>query len=388
MIRRAGVAPGEWNTICSLMAIGGLLFCAAPGARAQEPAASATPQAATAEAQAPGPFAGEAPALFAVVAKADDRFGERVLAELSSLGFQAVRVDPGEEAVSRVALETAARQTGALAAIRAVASGRGAEVWIADRVTGKTVLREIPMDQDAIEPEAALAIRAVELLRASLLEASLPVPPPGEVTAPAAVRATFAIARPAAPARERPTPPQAFVPQPEPPAWRISVGAGALGSPGGLGPEAVLDVGISWLPFERLGFVATAQIPLSRPRLLGEAGSADVAVLLAGGGMRFVFTSRQSRWAPSIDAGLYAVSVGASGSANEGFTAKDVEVWTAAPFLRVGSAFAAHPMLRLRADLLLGATLQAISLELSKQPAATFGQPMVGVCAGVDFGWF
>lgn len=371
----------------------GLEFCTATNAWADQPAQpSMAPAPTIATTPLSGvptqpPISNEPAAIFTVVANADDRFGRRVLAELSSLGFLAVRVDPGDGATSRLTLETAARQTGALAAIRAVPSGLGVEVWIADRVTGKTVLREIQLDRDAIDPEAALAIRAVELLRASLLEASLPVPPRGEVIAPAIVRNTFSVVY-AAPFPVQPIVQRIVAPPLRPPKWRVSVGAGVIGGPSGVDPMATLDVGMSWLPFERFGFILDAQLPLSRPRLEGKPGSADVAVFLAGGGIRIVFTSPESRWAPSLDTGLYAVSVGARGSANQGYTAHDVEVWTAAPFVRAGFAFAAHPMLRLRADVLLSVTLQTVSLELSGEPTATFGQPIFGLSAGVDFGWF
>jgi hypothetical protein len=65
------------------------------------------------------------------------------------------------------------------------------EVWVIDRVTGKSVVRRIPNQPESNRAAEILAIRAIELLRASLLEiamagsgepAAVPKPPPAEVT--------------------------------------------------------------------------------------------------------------------------------------------------------------------------------------------------------------
>lgn len=347
--------------------------------------ATPLPFASIAAAQAPAVSpavapAAEQPSLFAVIAAPEDHFGQRVLAELESLGFQALRLDPDEETASRPSLEIAARKAGALAAIRAVASERGVEVWIADRVTGKTVLREITIERDVSDPESALAIRAVELLRASLLEVSLPGPPRGEVPAPPAVRR--AVARAIAP------PVPAAVALPAPPALRFSLEPGVLVSPGGVGAAAALDVGLAWMPAEHVGVSAFASLPLSRPRVSGAAGSAELATVLAGACARFVLTGRASLWSPSIDIGVTAILLQINGTASAGYTAHDVASWTGAPFLRAGLALAAHPMLRVRGDVLVTAIFQGAMIKLAGQPAATYGQPMALFSAGIDFGWF
>ncbi|MFT3773418.1 MAG: hypothetical protein QM820_49195 [Minicystis sp.] len=311
-----------------------------------------------------------------VIAAPGDRFGQRVLAELELLGFSAIRVDPPNEPASRASLEASARASGALAAIRAVPSARGAEVWIADRVTGKTVLREIVIDAGTPDPEAALALRVVELLRASLLELSLPAPPPGEVPAPPEIREKLALPAPGAMARRAP------------PTLRLSIAPGVLASPGGFGPAAALDVGLAWMPFDHVGVSAFASIPLTRPRVSGTEGSADLAALLLGGGVRFLFTTRASRWAPSADLGVAALSMKLTSSAAAGYHAVDASAWTAAPFARLGLAFAPIPELRVRADLLAAVATDSVSVLLAGRDAATFGRPIALASAGVDLGWF
>ena len=319
----------------------------------------------------------EAPSsTIAVLCAPGDRFGLRLVAELESLGFRAVILDPAAEPTSRASLETAARSAGAIAAIHAVSSEHGVEMWIADRVTGKTVLREVASTDDAPDRDAALALRAVELLRASLLEVALPAPPPGEVPATPEIREKMQL-----PASD------ALAAQPAP-ALRFALAPGVLLSPGHLGPAGSLTLDLAWIPSDHVGLVGLAAIPLTRPQVAGAAGSADLAVLLAAGGARFLFTTRESRWAPSADLGAMVVSLWSKGTANPGFTAGTSSAVTAALFARLGVAFAPIPSLRLRADVLAGVVPQGVSIQVAGQEIATWGRPLVLPSAGIDFGWF
>ncbi len=324
-------------------------------------------------ARAEAPARREAPATIAVLCAPGDRFGLRLVAELEALGFAAVIVDAGDAPASRPALEASARRAGAIAAIRAVPSAGGVEVWIADRVTGKTVLRVVTSDGDGSEPDAALALRTVDLLRASLLEISLPAPAVGDVPAPQDLRARMAL------------PPPEAAPPPPAPVLRVAVGFGAMGSPGGVGPAGVLDLGVAWMPSEHAGGTLFAVIPLSRPEVTGAPGSADLAAGLGGVGARFLLTTRASRWAPTIDAGLAVVGLASKGVANPGFSSGSAFAVTAAPFLRAGVAFAPVPALRLRADLLGAVVVQDVEVKLASRQAATWGRPVALLSAGVDF---
>ncbi len=299
-----------------------------------------------------------------------------MVAELDSLGFPPVITDPGAEPTSRAALEASARQAGAIAAIRAVPSARGVEVWIVDRVTGKTVLREMARDDTAFDGDAALALRVVELLRASLLEVSLPVPPLGEVAVTPEIRAKLTLPAPGA-LDEKPAP-----------TLRLSLAPGVMVSAGGFGPAASLALDLAWMPSEHVGVVALGAIPLTHPQVLGAPGGADLEVLLAGGGARFVFTTPASRWAPSADVGVTAVWLHSAGTANPGFVAGTASASTAGLFGRLGLAVAVTPLFRLRADVLAGGIPQGTSIQLAEHQVATWGKPFVLASAGVDFGWF
>ncbi|WP_434045070.1 MULTISPECIES: hypothetical protein [Sorangium] len=320
----------------------------------------------------------DASSTIAVVCAPGDRFGLRVVAELESLGFRAAILDPAADApASRASLEASARDAGAIAAIRAVPSGRGVEVWIADRVTGKTVLREMAGDAGAPDSDAALALRVVELLRASLLEAALPAPPPGELPATPEIREKLRVPAPAALAD----------PPPPSPALRVALAPGALLSPGGLGAAASVDLGVVWMPSEHVGAVAFAAIPLTSARIERANLDVDLSVQLTGGGARF--TTRAGRWAPSADLGLAVVSLQSTGMVvSSGFSNGEPSTMTVAPFTRLGLAFAVTPTFRLRADVLASVVVEGVSIQSAGREIATWGRPILLSSAGIDLGWF
>ena len=106
-------------------------------------------------------------------------------AELRASGFEVVTREraPG--------LDLRADMDGAAGALRPIAvltiaatTGAAAEIWLSDRVTGKLVIRRIEAGGDG-DPAASLALRAVELLRGSLLEITVDPPSPAPAPRPA-----------------------------------------------------------------------------------------------------------------------------------------------------------------------------------------------------------
>src|SRR6185503_6918721 len=104
----------------------------------------------------------------------------RLKGELTSAGFETEIVDavapPGSAAGdSRAALEQVAARRGADAVVAIVGdqSPDSVEVWVIDKVTGKTVVRRVPFEPAAPRASGTLAIRAIELLRSSFLEIDL-----------------------------------------------------------------------------------------------------------------------------------------------------------------------------------------------------------------------
>jgi len=149
----------------------------------------------------------------------------RLRGELIAAGFEAEVIDLPLGADVRASLERLSPPAGpgrsATALVAVVASGdSGAvELWVIDRVTGKTVIRRV--NAPAAEPARVaeiLAVRAVELLRASFLE--LAIAPPADTAAPAP--ATPAVQRWAtAPLEERDW------------TWALEAGGGTAAAVGG-----------------------------------------------------------------------------------------------------------------------------------------------------------
>ena len=106
----------------------------------------------------------------------------RLRGELVAAGFDAQVVEQVLGADVRASLEklspAAAGAATALVAVVASAEPGSAELWVIDRVTGKTVVRRV--NAGATDPPRmaeVLSVRAVELLRASFLELAIATPP-------------------------------------------------------------------------------------------------------------------------------------------------------------------------------------------------------------------
>lgn len=106
----------------------------------------------------------------------------RLRAELEIHHFEAEIVDANLATISPDALEQIAQENGALASIALMHHGTGTsvDVWLVDRVSGKTTMRRLDVGKSR-DAASVLAIRAVDLLRASLEEYEPDERPPPEV---------------------------------------------------------------------------------------------------------------------------------------------------------------------------------------------------------------
>jgi hypothetical protein len=209
----------------------------------------------------------------AVVAEATTR----LKAEIENAGFR-VRVVEAKAGDARAQVEeaiapecastTPCEASFATIAIVSTSKGAAADVWVADHVTKKTSVRRIDVASSATFA-SDLAVRSVELLRASLLEANAPahrleLPPdvaqwiaPVEAPAPAP---PIALPPPEEPQPSREPQPQPPRPQPQPlprpqpqphprphphPGFFVGVAGGLLAS---------AEVGPTFTPVIRAGY--------------------------------------------------------------------------------------------------------------------------------------
>ena len=99
----------------------------------------------------------------------------RLRGELVAEGFRVRVVETPEGADVRAALAEAAAAPDVDAVLALLAEGPAdaIELRVIDRVTGKTVIRNVPVEPESSRSAEVLSIRALELLRASFLEIAL-----------------------------------------------------------------------------------------------------------------------------------------------------------------------------------------------------------------------
>jgi hypothetical protein len=312
----------------------------------------------------------------------------RLQAELAAAGFEVVFVDgtPDIDPTAQVAAALGASPPFATVAVVRSEAGVVADIWVADRASGKSIVRRIDVSAADLGAPRVLAIRAVELLRASLLdlpEASaqpaaapfltrIPVTLGASSGAPPDPGPSLPPSPPRSPAAAQPWP----VPAPSASAWPPSTPAlhGAWANPpsvraprkveraedrpralfegltlqaslaalvtfGGFGESLApsLAAGYGW----RRGWVARLALvgPKARVDLEGTAaGSASVRDELAMAELAYAFGSPEAIVVPtaSLGAGVYHASI--EGTAQPPYIAYDEDSWAAVAEAGVGLA--------------------------------------------------
>lgn len=326
---------------------------------------------------APGHAAAQAGATLVAVVTSDPNapLTQRVRAELVGIGVDVIVLrPPAEGSPGRTPLEQAARNVGAIAAVRLVPSGEGVEVWVADRVTGKAVVRALAMPAEGgPASDASVAIGAVELLRASLMELHSSEPPRGEVFATEQVRA---LALPSLRSAEMGRP-----------RVGLSAGGGVELGVRGLGPSGEGTFAL-WLGIApRLGIRALAALTLAPAHVDAPHGSFDVTSQLFGVEACYDFAEPAGAWVPVAGLGVAAANVHASGTAVPPFVSASESTWLAAPLLRLGLAWAFVHGLRLRADALGAWSLAPARIRAVNVEVGPWGAPFAMVSLGLEVLW-
>ncbi len=293
----------------------------------------------------------------------------RIHGELVSAGFGVESADgPAVESTdgeSRSWLEQLAARRGADAVIAVMGdkSPDSVEVWVVDKVTGKSVVRHVPFRPLSAKGPETLAIQAVELLRASFLEIDLtsnarpsevkPAPPPTVVH--------FVEMEQRAKQAER---------------FGVEVGGAASMSLDGVGPAVMPVVRFAWAA--RPWFIAHATVAGmgSRPSVRTSAASAQVDQEFALLGASYCFrVDTRLRPFVSLSAGVLHTAV--EGRADWPLQAQHAGQWS---FLLDGGIGAEAP-LRERFYLSLAARAQVAdpypAVRLAGAVVATAERPSI-----------
>lgn len=304
-----------------------------------------------------------------VIDASDDPFAERIRAEVSALGLDVVAVEPWRTGEAIESLDAAGRANQAAAAIRMVASRKGVEIWVANQPTGRSLLRQLIVDERAPAPnEGLVALQTAELLRTTLLSRSETAPPPPRPV-------------PAITAEPLPAPP------PAPPNAGLQAGFGVLWSPRG-GDEAYQ----LWMTIHRfivrpLGIALDVSAPVNPGTISGLEGSASVRTWLAGATVYSRYERPSSGLYATIAAGAAVVRLDIRGSAGSAFVASSQTATVAAGYARADGGFAVNNWLRFGARAVAGVVPSAVTVKFAGNEAAVWGRPFLAGLVLADVSW-
>lgn len=238
----------------------------------------------------------------------------RLVAELRIHHFESETVELGADVDLAQALAETARARGAIAAVALVRQNEktAVDVWLIDRVSGKTTLRRIVVRPGA-DASSVLAIRAVDLLRASFREFNVGERPPADVAdvdrgpVPEAVRDLS----------EKP-----------PPTFTLAAGAMMLAEFPSLGAAFGPTLGAFMRATDRLSVGVVVAGPLVGTKFSATNGEASMTQALGVVDARFsLFRSRAFEVGPSLSFGAYHLR--AAGIARPPLVSKEDQTWAA-----------------------------------------------------------
>jgi hypothetical protein len=303
------------------------------------------------------PAGKDAPEIAIVVDRGDEPWALDVREDSRLVGFTLRLVRKPWEGEDPRRLVALARELGALACVRVVRGPSAAEIWIADRLTDKTVLRAIAAeDLRGPDGEALLALRVVELLRGSFLETSLPGP-----------------ARPAeSPAVRR------LVPELRGPGrLDLRSGLGVVASPGGLSSALLAVVSLGVRVSGETSLSAGFGTSVSPARVRAPGAAARLEPLLASLTVRRAFGAPTAPLRPALSAGAAAVWLRGRGTAAAPASGHEDSAWVGAPFLGGALAFFPRPWLVIAVDAAIGATLPQATVRFADAAVARWGAPFI-----------
>lgn len=347
-----------------------------------------------------------APRVTIVVRKVHDslmeQFETQLRAELLTMGFEVLTLPEPPATVDPDSLEAIAERTQAIAAIiidqpEGNVSGR---LWITERVTGKTLFRKVRPEKVSPDAPTIFALRAVELLRASLLELQEPHPTRGTVEATPQLKKMVAppapTPQPATPAPSAtaqkpapvPAPPPVAVQKPEPRApgraarWSASAGIRVHGGPGGMPWAVGPTVGVAWHPAPGWAIQLQGSGPFSARVESGGEGALtnqETAELR----VRADLLRRPGIAVPYLAAGIGAHRMGATGTAPAPSMGLSNSAWTPTASMAAGMRLRAARNVSLVVEAQTAFTASRQKVVFGDRAVATAGRPlMAGTIAG------
>jgi hypothetical protein len=331
----------------------------------------------------------------------------RVSAELRAAGFEVVLFEArGTDPRAQVAGARLEPPPFAIISLLATDRGAAADVWIDPSLVAGVPSRRVEVDDTSAGTASALAIRAMELLRAALLEETArPRPQPAAVPEDVArwLAAAPGAGPGAAPASRVAPAPSAATARPAPARPSAAGSASAVDGAARWAPlldTSTLEGGLGWL--QSFGGVGAAFGPSLRltlpvaPRtalrasLLAPAITGEVSASAGAAGLRQELLMVEATRAlgdgslvPMLSAGVGGYHLFAEGRAEAGYSADAVHAWA----LAIGGGGGAALRLTRAASLLLDARAVVLLPEpvvrIGDTEAARAGAALLLVSLGV-----
>ena len=303
-----------------------------------------------------------------VVDRPGDPFMGRIKAEIASLGLDVVTRAPVGP------LEADARAEHAVAAIQMLPSHKGVQVWMADETSGRSLLRQVIVDETPGGPDQNLiALQAAELLRTSFFPREDKPPAPANLVPPPPVMVVHL-----APARSSGE-------------SGVQAGIGVLYGAGGA--SAAWQ---AWLSFQHLwgrhfGVALDLSAPFYRGTMSGPEGTADVGAFVVGGELLTRLGTESERLFLTAGLGAAFASVLAKGHpSQQGSTqllGPSSSAYTGLGYLRVSLGWKPSGWLGLGITGLAGTAAARVHVRFAGNDAGDWGVPLFAAALFGEVDW-
>ncbi len=300
-----------------------------------------------------------------------DPLVKRLEAELGGLDISLI------ERPSADRLDTAARETSAVAAIRVLPARNGVEVWMADATSGRSLLRQVIVDESPGGPNyGVVALQTAELIRTSLLyDEGQPPPEPAAAAPPAAT-----------PSDERPARENERSASESGQAG-AQASLGALFSPGGVGPGLQLWLSAHYPLGRRLSVAVDLSAPLERGNIDGPEGSARVGAYFLGALIGARWSELAGPWFAGVGLGGGVLRATAEGTTAPPLGAVSAHTYGGVVYARADGGLRLASWLRVGARTVVGFTVPTIDVHFAGNRAGSWGSPLVGVFGLLEVPW-
>jgi hypothetical protein len=305
----------------------------------------------------------------------------RLRGELRAARFEMDVATIAADAPRRATVEEMATREGTSAALGIFFAAGRVEMWASDASAGRTLMQNLPLDQGTPDRRATIvAVKAVDLLKATLAEiwsappppVSEPLPPEPVIVAPPPV--TRVIEHP----KEEANPGRAD-------RFLLTAGAGWLqaGSVSGWAPVIALSTALGGsglaarLTFSALGSSTDVTKTEGSAQLTQQIGMAELLL--------WSRAWHRLRAALAIGAGAHHLSIAGQGA--QGFQSGNQSLWSTATGAGASVAWNLHPNLMLALDARAVENWPATTVNLHGEQIARVGRPIIWVAlaAGVRF---